>query len=213
MAPKTDPLQEVLSQKSFEAVRRTSPPGAIEMMQPISAPRADPGTGWLFEPLFDGTRCLAVRDERGITLFENGTDRADASDPELEHALMAVGPDRFAVDGLILRVDPESGRDLARPSRSAEDPDGARCFLVLDLLWAFGSDLCAVPLIERRNALRALFRYSPPIVCGSASSEPAEVVFRRAERAGWLGVVAKRSESPWVSGPSLDWRLWRCPSR
>jgi bifunctional non-homologous end joining protein LigD len=183
-------------------------------MQPVPMAREDPGSGWLFEPLFDGRRCLAVLDGGELELFENGTRRVAARYPDLEAALVAAASDRFAVDGEILAVDPDFEQGLILPKEDRIIDDGRRReleyrFLAFDLLWAAGLDLRAMPLLERRNALRALFRYSPTVMYVRESTAPGEIVFSRAENERWLGVVAKRGESPYVSGPSPDWRVWR----
>lgn len=210
--------EAALSPQARAALRVAAAPREIELMQPVASAREDPGVGWLFEPLLDGRRCLAVFDRGKLELFENGTDRIDTRYPDLEEALIAAGPDRFAVDGEILGVDPRFEQGLVLPKEDRFPDDGRHRrheyrFLAFDLLWAGGVDLRAVPLLERRNALRALFRYSPTVMYVRESTAPGEIVFSRAENERWLGVVAKRGESRYVSGASPDWRVWRCPAR
>ena len=210
--------EEVLSPAAREALRRAAAPRAIELMQPVPMAREDPGSGWLFEPLLDGRRCLAVLDGGELELFESGTQRMATRYPDLEGALIAAGPERFAVDGEIVGVDPSFEQGLVLPAGHRIIDDGRHReheyrFLAFDLLWAAGFDLKAVPLLERRSALRALFHYSPTVMYVRESTAPGEMIFSQAENEHWLGVVAKRGESLYVSGPSQDWRVWRCPVR
>ncbi len=212
-----DRPEQALSPEAQKALRTSPPPRALELMQPVPMAREDPGSGWLFEPLLDGRRCLALLDGPDLELFEHGSRPFAARFPDLEEALVAAGPTSFAVDGEILVVDPqfEQGIVLPKEDRIIDD-DRHRAheyrFLAFDLLWAAGVDLRSVPLLERRNALRAMFRYSPTVMYVRESTAPGEIIFSKAEYENWLGVVAKRCESPYVSGPSNDWRVWRCPT-
>lgn len=108
-------------------------------MQPIPSARLDPGTGWLFEPLFGGRRCLAVLEEGEISLLEQGERPITALYPRLARALAEDGPDRFAVDGMIITVGVTSERSKAL--RSIDHAPGSidaneleDRFLVLDIL-------------------------------------------------------------------------------
>lgn len=189
----------------------------MELMRPVSSDRSDPGSGWFFEPIFDGTRAIATLEESELTLFADGERPIEHGHSEIERALVRAGPGRFAVDGFILAVDPDrdGGERLRQPEEdrlgdSNRSPDLRECFVVLDFLWMEGVDLRPLPFVQRRRLLRALFDFSTPVVlCGSASSEPIEVVLRRAESEGWRGVVAKYGRSPYVSGVSADWRVCR----
>jgi hypothetical protein len=61
---------------------------------------SDPG--WVFEPKFDGERCLAFRKGQAVWLLSRNRKRLDDHYPELAEALAAQEADHFVVDGEIV---------------------------------------------------------------------------------------------------------------
>lgn len=203
--------RQALSSEARGRVREGPLPTTAELMQPVPMGRDDPGSGWFFEPLFGGIRCLALYDGASLRLLEHGIHPLRRAG--LEERLIEAGPVSFALDGMILDVDPsfEQGLVLPDDERIPRDRVGKseQRFLAFDLLHAVGDDLRAIPLLERRAALRALFRFSPSVMYVRESSAPAKLIFHQADHENWLGVVAKRAESPYLQGRSPEWRVWR----
>jgi ATP-dependent DNA ligase len=124
------------------------------------------GSGWQFEPKWDGFRCLTFRDRENISLrSKSGTELARYF-PDIVAALREIEPKRFVVDGelvipvggtlsfeeLQLRLHPAESRVR---KLAAEKP---AVLIVFDLLQTpSGKNLISVPLRERRAALEDLF--------------------------------------------------------
>src|SRR5258708_29996898 len=61
--------------------------------------------GWLFEPKWDGERCLAFRRGRELNLFSRNRIRLNAKYPEVVEAIHQQETTSFITDGEIVAVD------------------------------------------------------------------------------------------------------------
>jgi ATP-dependent DNA ligase len=191
------------------AVRPPYPP-----MEAASADAIPAGDGWLYEPKWDGFRCLAFRDGERIALQSKSGQPLTRYFPELSAALLALPASRFALDGELVvftagRVDFGALSQRIHPAASrirrlaAETPS---VYLAFDMLVdADGAALTAAPLAARRERLRVFFAPLPE--AGAVRLSPATEERAVAERwvnelgAGGLdGVMAKRLEAAYRSG-------------
>src|SRR5688500_9787961 len=97
--------------------RRAVPSGAVDRrpdgvpcrmsLEPMLAKGADAlpeSEGWLFEPKWDGFRCIVVREGDSVELTSRGSRPFTRYFPELLDPLREQLPDRCAVDGELLVV-------------------------------------------------------------------------------------------------------------
>jgi ATP-dependent DNA ligase len=172
------------------------------------------GPGWLYEPKWDGFRCLAFRDGEDVRLQSKAGKPLGRYFPDVIAAVGALSPRRFVLDGeiiipvdgrlsfdeLLLRVHPAESRVR---KLATEHPAG---LIVFDLLVdERGRSLVRETLLERRKRLEAFAKkYFPaggPVIL-------SEQTGRHATAQSWLdgrggdvdGVVAKRSDVPYRSG-------------
>jgi ATP-dependent DNA ligase len=172
------------------------------------------GEGWLYEPKWDGFRCLAFRDGQTVVLQSKAGQPLTRYFPEIVEAVRALPVDRIVLDGeLVLftdgRVDFDALLQRIHPAASrvqrlaAETP----CtYLVFDLLVdGVGAALTAHPLAERRRRLETFFerlatdgtiRLSP----ATPEREVAEGWMASLGGSGLDGVVAKRLDADYRSG-------------
>jgi len=176
---------------------------------------SDPG--WIFEPKFDGERCLAFRRGRRVQLLSRNRLSLNAHYPELADALQSQDSGDFVVDGEIVAF--EQGRtSFARLQRRMQirDPEQARrsgvaVFLYLfDVLHADGFDLTGLGLRHRKSVLRGLLSFGGPLRLTAHRNERGEAYWQEACRKGWEGVIAKRADAPYVHGRSGDWLKFKC---
>ena len=171
------------------------------------------GDGWLYEPKWDGFRCLAFRSAETVLLQSKAGQPLGRYFPELVDALRSLAQPRFVLDGeivifvdgalafddLLQRIHPAESRirKLARETPVT--------FLVFDLLVDdAGRDLTTLPLAERRARLQAFL--GDPDADQRIRVSPA--TDDRDVAAGWLrdlaggldGVVAKRGDVAYRSG-------------
>jgi len=173
------------------------------------------GEGWVFEPKWDGFRCLAFRDGDAVALQSKAGQPLTRYFPEVAAAVGRIGAPRFVLDGEIvvpvggrLSFDALLGRIHPSASRvgalAAETP---ALFFVFDLLVdGDGRSLVDLPQRQRRRRLEALaerhlseegdVRLSP----STADRRMAETWFANTTGLGLDGVIAKRVEAPYASG-------------
>src|SRR3954468_22347662 len=142
---------------------RNSVPAPMEALLAAELPE---GTGWQFEPKWDGFRCLARRDGHEVTLTSKSGKPLARYFPEVVEMLLRTKAKRFLLDGeliipvgdalsfdaLQLRLHPAESRvrKLAK-----ETPAELMAF---DLLELDGKVLTGLPLSKRREQLEQFFR-------------------------------------------------------
>src|SRR5262249_30587568 len=145
--------------------RRLGPPFAP--MEALSVDEIPAGSGWQYEPKWDGFRCLLFRNGRDIFLQSKSGRSLTRYFPELVEAARALKVQRFVVDGEI--VVPCNGAfsfdDLLQrihPAQAGVQRLGvdAPAFLTLFDLLAEGDGrpLTPRPLRERRRKLEVFAR-------------------------------------------------------
>jgi len=183
-------------------------------MEAKSADSIPTNDGYLFEPKWDGFRCLAFRSGDEILLQSKAGQSLGRYFPELVAALGHLPARRFVLDGeivifehnrlsfddLLLRVHPAESRIR---KLSASTPATLMCFdLLVD---QHGKSLVHLPLKERRQKLEKFLRSASR--SGMIRLSPASVELRQAKK--WMqelstmgldGVLAKRLDEPYRSG-------------
>jgi ATP-dependent DNA ligase len=160
------------------------------------------GTGWIFEPKWDGFRVLVFRDGDELLLQSREEKPLDRYFPDLRAPLLAQLPPRCVLDGELViatanGLDFEALQQRIHPAASRvallarESPASVVFF---DLLYDGARDLRGHPFRERRAALESLLAHAePPLRVTPATEDAAAAAdwFRRFEGAGLDGVVAK----------------------
>ena len=172
-----------------------------------SIPVAD---GLLYEPKWDGFRCIVFRDGDGIELASRNQKPFNRYFPELLPVLADALPERCVVDGEIV-VPQAAGRGLdfdalqqrihpaaSRVRMLAEQTPAS--FVAFDLLALGDDDLMAEPFGERRARLEQVLVPNAQVHLTPATRDPAvaERWFRQFEGAGLDGVMAKPLDGPYV---------------
>ncbi|MDQ4068681.1 MAG: ATP-dependent DNA ligase [Actinomycetota bacterium] len=164
--------------------------------------------GMLYEPKWDGFRCIVFRDGDEVELGSRNEKPLTRYFPELPPALKANLPERCVVDGeivitgekgldfeaLLQRIHPAESRInmLARTTPAS--------FVAFDLLALDDTDLRPRPFGERRAALEGALAGARPPVHVTPATDDARVAaewFDRFEGAGLDGVVAKPLSLPY----------------
>ena len=169
------------------------------------------GDGWLFEPKWDGFRCIIVREGDSVELTSRGSRPFTRYFPELIDPLREQLPERCAVDGELLVADGEALdfdalQQRIHPAdsrvRMLSEKTPAR-FVAFDLLALDGDELLATAFAERRAKLeKALGTATPPLHVTPITDDvgTARDWFTRFEGAGLDGVIAKRAEGAYEPG-------------
>jgi ATP-dependent DNA ligase len=160
------------------------------------------GDQFVYEPKWDGFRCIVFRDGDDVELGSRNEKPLTRYFPELVPALRANLPDRCVIDGEIVIPGPDGLQfdallNRIHPAASrinmlAEQTPAS--FVAFDLLALGDDDLMSRPFSERRARLeQALAGAAPPVHLTPATDDPdkARDWFERFEGAGLDGVVAK----------------------
>lgn len=188
----------------------------VPMLATAGTPADLHGSDWLFELKWDGIRALVVADSAKIRLLSrNGIDMS-ASYPELTDR-SCWPPQDFIADGEIIAVGPAGRPDfgvlqgrmkLTKPGdvRRARAAIPVRLML-FDLLADDGRDLRRLPLEERRKRLAEFHRPSDcPVELSETLDDRVDHILDSARELGLEGVMAKRTDSRYVSGQrSRSW--------
>ncbi len=169
------------------------------------------GEGWLYEPKWDGFRCIVFRDGDHIELASRNERPFTRYFPELIEPLLRDLPQRCVVDGeIVLPALDDTGLDFdallqrIHPAESrvrrlaAETPAS---FVAFDLLALDDRSLLDAPLHERVALLQSsLAAATPPIHLCPTTTDPAVAHrwFTEFEGAGLDGVIAKRLGDPYT---------------
>jgi ATP-dependent DNA ligase len=131
-------------------------------MEADTAAELPSGGDWLYEPKWDGFRCLAFRDGKKVDLVSKAGKPLGRYFPDVVEALARVDAPRFVLDGeivipvagalsfddLLLRIHPAASRVKMLAEQSPAH------FVAFDLLVdAEGEKLADEPLRARRAAL------------------------------------------------------------
>jgi ATP-dependent DNA ligase len=164
-----------------------------------------PHDGYLYEPKWDGFRCMVFRDEADVDLRSRNQRPLARYFPELVRALLDLPVERFALDGeIVVPGDFEALLRRLHPAASRVERlsvDTPASLIAFDLLALQQRDLRELPFVERRRLLEELFAAVQPPLALTESTDDEECA------AAWLdarngvdGVVAKHRELRYEPG-------------
>lgn len=173
--------------------------------------RTLPRTGHLYEPKWDGFRCLAFRDGDDVDLRSRHDRPFSRYFPEIVDGLRSLAEPAVALDGEIVlvrdgRFDFEALMARLHPAASrvqrlrAETP---ATFVAFDVLAVTEDDLRRVAFAERRERLERVLAPEPPRVrLTPITSDPgvAAAWVERFEGGGVDGVIAKPTTLTYEAG-------------
>lgn len=177
---------------------------------------APSGADWVYEIKYDGYRLMArVESGRAALFTRNGHDWT-ARLPQLAKAIEALGLGRSWLDGEIV-VNGEDGLPDFQALQNAFDEKSTSqvvCYL-FDAPWLDGRDLCALPLLERKEFLADALagRKGGAIGYSEHFAGDVDAVLAQACRIGLEGLIGKRGDARYASGRSRTWIKVKCRPR
>lgn len=173
--------------------------------------------GWLFEPKWDGERCLAFRRGGDLRLFSRNRILLNDKYPEITTALDRQEAASFITDGEIVTFKNgitsfaklQERMQVAHPS-----PDLLRrvpvWLYLFDLLYLDRYDTRQLPLRCRKTLLNKAFAFRGSLRFTDHRDTEGEAYYREACREGWEGLIAKNGDSVYVSRRTRDWLKFKC---
>jgi ATP-dependent DNA ligase len=166
----------------------------------------------MYEPKWDGFRCLVFRDEENIFLQSRTGKSLTSAFPEIVAAFRALSPKRFVLDGeLALPTEDGFSFDglvnrlrIGSARLALEARDSPAMYIAFDML-ANSENLLGSPFRLRRKTLERFFENSVPQSSRlylSASTEDLREVEKWVGHIGQQldGIIGKRADAPYRPG-------------
>ncbi|WP_048708961.1 hypothetical protein [Microvirga massiliensis] len=183
----------------------------IRLYQQLVAHQVPTGPEWMHEPPWNGYRIVARRYRSVVRLWScDGQDWAGVF-PAIVDAIRALPTDSAMIDGEAVCLREDGSPEFHTP-RSETACWEAR-LMAFDLLTLEGQDLRPNPLHERRTKLAFLLNegaHDGLRFSSHMEGYQGEALFRHACEMNLEGIVSKRRDSPYRSGPCKDWLKVKC---
>jgi bifunctional non-homologous end joining protein LigD len=184
-------------------LNRAFPPGFILPAQPVKGQGPPCGPSWVHEIKHDGYRLIVLKGGATVRLFtRSGNDWTDRF-PLITTAAQKLRGS-FLIDGEAVVVGPD-GLSLFDQLQSTAGRARAVLF-AFDLIQLDGQDQRGLPLLERKKLLaKLLARADGGILYNHHLTDSGDVVFAHACKLGAEGIVSKKIDSSYHSGPLPAW--------
>src|SRR5258705_1182962 len=211
-----NPLDELPAEAKARLRKLPQPTWVAPMLATLTAERFS-RPGWLFEPKWDGERCLAFRRGGKLNLFSRNRILLNEKYPEITSAFLRQNEDSFIADGEIVAFKNgitsfaklQERMQVAHPSANLVRRVPVWLYL-FDLLYLDRYDTRQVPLRYRKKGLRNGFVYEGELRFTHHRETEGEAYYRKACKSGWEGVIAKNGDSVYVSRRTRDWLKFKC---
>jgi len=171
-------------------------------MECLTADKVPDGPGWLYEIKLDGYRMEAVRDTK-LEIYSRLKNSVTGKFPVVAAALASL-PEKTVVDGEIVAFNAE-GKPEFNLLQNYRSSDSRLVYFVFDILLHRGKSLMELPLVDRREILRAAVQPNEHVQIVEVSKS-AEDIMRFVKEQHLEGVVAKRADSIYLPGKRTG--LW-----
>lgn len=192
-------------------------PGDVRPMMATAGKPSDlAGSDWQLELKWDGVRAVIVADDKTVRILSRNGNDVSRTYPEFtDRSSWPAQP--FVADGEIVAIGPAGRPDFGLLQRRmkltrAADVAHARAsipvrLVLFDLLQDAGTDLRGLPLRQRRQRLEHFFVPSDaPVDLSDVLANPVADLLASARELGLEGIMAKRTDSRYVSGQRT--RTW-----
>ena len=187
------------------------PAGFVIPARPITAATPPTGPDWVHEIKHDGYRLIVWRDGSIVRLYSRNAIDLTARLSAIATAAGRIKAESFTIDGEAVVLGPD-GLSRFEELRSREAARTAVLY-AFDLIEHDGEDLRNRPFLDRKAALaRLLGEADAGILLNEHVAEDGPTVFAHACRLGAEGIVSKKVDGTYRSGPCSVWVKVRNPA-
>jgi ATP-dependent DNA ligase len=187
------------------------PAGFVVPAQPIKASKPPSGPDWVHEIKHDGYRLIVRRDGPTVRLFTRNAYDWTMRLPAIAAAAQRIKAKSFTIDGEAVALGPD-GLSRFDELRRREAAHSAMLY-AFDLIEHDGQDLRNLPFLDRKAMLaRLMCSTEAGILFNEHVAGDGSTVFEHACRLGAEGIVSKRIDGTYRSGPCTVWIKVRNPA-
>lgn len=161
--------------------------------------------GWLYEVKWDGYRALAFLNEGEVELRSRNDKSFNDKFYPVTNALQQWKINAI-LDGEIVVTSDNGISNFGELQNWRSEADGELIYYLFDILWHEGKDLRNLPLTKRKQILEAIAPTKGIIRLSETFAGSGTEFFEAAKQTGLEGMIAKKADSPYISGErSKDW--------
>lgn len=182
----------------------------VGFIKPMLAKSSSPfdSESHIFELKWDGTRCIAFLEKKGVILQNRRLIDITYRYPEFHQLNKYLKAKEAILDGeLVVLKDGLPNFEKLQQREHILDEEKIRIlsglmpatYIVFDLLYLDGTSLMDAPLTERKERLSRLFPFSDNVILSEIYSD-GKRLFKKALKMGFEGIMAKDKDSPYLPG-------------
>jgi bifunctional non-homologous end joining protein LigD len=180
----------------------------IAPAQPTLAKEPPVGALWLHEVKFDGYRMQIHKEGSQIALYSKTGNDFTRRFPAVAQAVAKLPTRAVILDAEVAAYDADGAPDFGSMLRKQEKQ---LVVWVFDILAHNGTDLRPLPLSKRRAKLdRLMDRVTGSLIRYSETFEDPLALLDRCAEHRLEGIVSKRIDKPYPSGPTQHWIKVKC---
>ena len=207
--------QKLIDPATVKGAKKAAMPAFIDPMLASLVTAAPQGDRWLHEIKFDGYR-LQARIEAGRVklLTRSGLDWTKKFGRPVIAAMQDLAVGSAIIDGELVVENAAGASDFSALQADLSDDRADRfMYYAFDLLYLDGYDLCALPLVTRKDLLAPLLPPGGLVRFSEHFNENAAMVLRHACQLGLEGIVSKLKDAPYRGGRGKSWQKSKCSAR
>ncbi|TGQ32799.1 ATP-dependent DNA ligase [Mesorhizobium sp. M00.F.Ca.ET.216.01.1.1] len=163
------------------------------------------GSDWIHEAKFDGYRSQIIIDGADVRIFTRRGLDWTAKYRDLAEAAKGLNVHNAIIDGEVVVLNEAGLSDFAALRKAITRRQHDLYFIAFDLLHLNGHDLRDMALEDRREILAGLIRPDSRIQFSETLLGQADAIYYLLDNAGLEGMVSKRRDSKYRSGPTTNW--------
>ena len=207
---------DLLSVYEKKLIHKKTMPSFIQPMLATLTDKRFSDPDWIFERKLDGERCLLFKKGKTITLKSRNDKILNHSYPEIIAALKELDLPNCILDGEIVALSKKATNFSLLSQRfgvTSLKPELLKmkiCYYIFDILYCDGYLVTHLPLLTRKNILKSIIPLGKTISYVTHKKEKGEAYFKQACKNKWEGLIAKNSDSTYISKRSSDWLKFKC---
>ena len=174
----------------------------VDPIKPMLASHDTPAfddADWIFELKWDGYRAIAETGGKTVRLYSrNGLSFLQAY-PDVAKELQTFEHE-MVLDGEIVALNDRGHPDFQLLQHAAMEPATHIVYYVFDLLELSGKDVTGLPLLQRKQLLRAALNDGEHVRYCDHVDERGKDFFRKAVEQDLEGIIGKRADSTYSYG-------------